>query len=80
VLLGVCLDYRLAMFQELVAQQVSVHPSHQFLLYENYPFTQLVSPLQTVSNYPVTSSENPVFLFMKNPADDMQLTSEKEGM
>ena len=68
------------MFQELLAQQAVVHHSQQLLLYENHPFNLVVDPLESVSHYPSTSKDNPIFLFLKNSSDDLKYISVTEGM
>lgn len=54
---------RFSKFQELIAEQVNVPASKQYLLYENIPLSEFVDPYEEVRNYPDTSSNVPFFLF-----------------
>lgn len=53
----------LAQFQELLAEQTDIRKEDQQLLFENHDFEKIVKPLQTVSSYPHTSAQNPIYLF-----------------
>jgi len=56
-------DKGMCHFQELVTEQIEIHPTHQLIMFENCMLTDLVKPTDTVKTYPRTTCTNPLILF-----------------